>query len=31
MPTMQEAGLQGFDVANSFGLWVPAGAPPAVV
>ena len=31
VPTMQEAGLQGFDVVNWFGLWLPAGAPPAIV
>lgn len=31
VPTMQEAGLQGFDVVNWFGLWMPAGAPPAIV
>lgn len=31
VPTMQEAGLQGFNVVNWFGLWMPAGAPPAIV
>ncbi len=32
VPTMQEtAGLAGFDVVNWFGLWMPAGAPPAIV
>ncbi|MFT8243511.1 tripartite tricarboxylate transporter substrate-binding protein [Roseomonas sp. BN140053] len=30
-PTMDEAGLPGFEVVNWFGLWMPAGAPPAVV
>jgi tripartite-type tricarboxylate transporter receptor subunit TctC len=31
VPTTQEAGLPGFEVANWFGLWMPAGAPPAIV
>jgi tripartite-type tricarboxylate transporter receptor subunit TctC len=31
VPTMQEAGLAGFDVVNWFGLWLPAGAAPALV
>lgn len=31
VPTLQEGGLQGFDVVNWFGLWLPAGAPPAIV
>ncbi|MCC7348822.1 MAG: tripartite tricarboxylate transporter substrate binding protein [Variibacter sp.] len=31
VPTMQEAGLAGFDVVNWFGLWMPAGAPRPVV
>jgi tripartite-type tricarboxylate transporter receptor subunit TctC len=31
VPTMQEAGLPGFEVVNWFGLWMPAGAPAAVV
>ncbi|MGG5809577.1 tripartite tricarboxylate transporter substrate-binding protein [Falsiroseomonas sp. CW058] len=31
VPTMQEAGLAGFDVVNWFGLWLPAGAPRPVV
>jgi tripartite-type tricarboxylate transporter receptor subunit TctC len=31
VPTMQEAGLRGFEVVNWFGLWMPAAAPPAVV
>ena len=31
VPTMQEAGLPGFDVVNWFGLWMPAGAPAPIV
>jgi len=31
VPTLQEAGLAGFDVVNWFGLWMPAGAPAAIV
>ena len=31
VPTMQEAGLQGFNVVNWFGLWMPAGVAPAIV
>jgi len=31
IPTMQEQGLAGFDVVNWFGLWLPAGAPQALV
>jgi tripartite-type tricarboxylate transporter receptor subunit TctC len=31
VPTMQEQGLAGFDVVNWFGLWLLAGASPAVV
>jgi tripartite-type tricarboxylate transporter receptor subunit TctC len=31
VPTMQESGLAGFDVVNWFGLWLPAGAAPALV
>ena len=30
-PTMEEAGLPGFQVVNWFGLWLPAGARPDVV
>ena len=30
-PTMDEAGFQGYNTINWFGLWLPAGAPPAVV
>ena len=28
VPTMEEAGLKGFNIVNWFGLWLPAGAPP---
>jgi tripartite-type tricarboxylate transporter receptor subunit TctC len=31
VPTMQEAGLAGFNVINWFGLWLPAGAPTELV
>lgn len=31
VPTMQEGGLAGFEVVNWFGLWLPAGAAPAIV
>lgn len=31
VPTMQEAGLKGFNVVNWFGLWLPAGAPREIV
>jgi len=31
VPTLQEAGLAGFDVVNWFGLWMPAGAPAGIV
>jgi tripartite-type tricarboxylate transporter receptor subunit TctC len=31
VPTMQEAGIPGFEVVNWFGLWMPAGAPPTIV
>ena len=30
VPTMIEAGLPGFEVVNWFGLWMPAGAAPAI-
>lgn len=30
-PTMAEAGFAGFDVVAWFGLFAPAGAPPAMV
>jgi tripartite-type tricarboxylate transporter receptor subunit TctC len=28
VPTMQEAGLAGYNIINWFGLWLPAGAAP---
>ncbi|HET7365963.1 MAG TPA: tripartite tricarboxylate transporter substrate binding protein [Burkholderiales bacterium] len=31
VPTMQEAGFEGYDLINWFGLWLPAGAPPDIV
>ncbi len=31
VPTMAEAGLAGFDVSTWFGVFAPAGTPPAVV
>ena len=31
VPTMQEAGFQGYNLINWFGLWLPDGAPPEVV
>jgi tripartite-type tricarboxylate transporter receptor subunit TctC len=31
VPTMQEAGLAGFNVVNWFGTWMPAGAPRPIV
>jgi tripartite-type tricarboxylate transporter receptor subunit TctC len=31
IPTASESGLPGFDVTSWYGLWLPAGAPPAVV
>jgi tripartite-type tricarboxylate transporter receptor subunit TctC len=31
VPTLQEAGLAGFEVVNWFGLWMPAGASEAIV
>ena len=31
VPTLQEAGLKGFNVVNWFGLWLPGGAPPELV
>jgi tripartite-type tricarboxylate transporter receptor subunit TctC len=31
IPTAAESGLPGFDVTSWYGLWVPAGTPPAVV
>ena len=31
VPTVQESGIQGFDVTAWFGLLVPTGTPPAIV
>lgn len=31
VPTLQEGGLQGYDVTSWFGLWAPAGTPPAAL
>lgn len=31
VPTMEEAGLKGFDADTWFGFYAPAGTPPAVV
>jgi len=31
VPTMAESGLPGFDVSTWFGVFAPAGTPPAVV
>jgi tripartite-type tricarboxylate transporter receptor subunit TctC len=31
IPTAIESGLPGFDVTSWYGLWVPAGTPPAIV
>jgi tripartite-type tricarboxylate transporter receptor subunit TctC len=31
VPTMQEAGLAGYNLINWFGLWLPAGAAPGLV
>jgi tripartite-type tricarboxylate transporter receptor subunit TctC len=31
VPTMQEAGLKGYNLINWFGLWLPAGASPALM
>jgi len=30
VPTMQEAGFEGYQLINWFGLWLPAGAPPDI-
>ena len=30
VPTMQEAGFQGYNLINWFGLWLPAGASPEI-
>ena len=31
VPTMQEAGFDGYNLINWFGLWLPAGASPALI
>ncbi len=31
IPTMQEAGFKGYELINWFGLWLPAGASPAML
>jgi tripartite-type tricarboxylate transporter receptor subunit TctC len=31
VPTMQEAGFKDYNLINWFGLWLPAGAPPALM
>ncbi|MGZ8981856.1 MAG: tripartite tricarboxylate transporter substrate-binding protein, partial [Burkholderiaceae bacterium] len=31
VPTMAESGLPGFDVSTWFGVFAPAGTPPAIV
>ncbi|HYY59797.1 MAG TPA: tripartite tricarboxylate transporter substrate-binding protein, partial [Burkholderiales bacterium] len=31
VPTMQEAGFNGYNLINWFGLWLPAGAPADIV
>jgi tripartite-type tricarboxylate transporter receptor subunit TctC len=31
LPTMAESGLPGFDVSTWFGVFAPAGTPPAIV
>ena len=31
VPTMQEAGFEGYNLINWFGLWLPAGAPSDIV
>ncbi|MPZ47001.1 MAG: tripartite tricarboxylate transporter substrate binding protein [Betaproteobacteria bacterium] len=31
VPTMQEAGLAGYNIINWFGLWLPAGAAPNLI
>ena len=31
VPTMQESGFKGYDLINWFGLWLPAGASPALI
>ena len=31
VPTVQEAGVPGYDVTTWYGLWAPAGTPPDIV
>jgi tripartite-type tricarboxylate transporter receptor subunit TctC len=31
VPTIAESGLAGFEVVNQYGLFAPAGTPPAVI
>src|SRR6267378_5087286 len=31
VPTMQEAGFEGYNLINWFCLWLPVGAPPEIV
>jgi tripartite-type tricarboxylate transporter receptor subunit TctC len=31
LPTVNEAGVKGFDLSTWFGVFVPAGTPPAIV
>ena len=31
VPTLAEQGLAGFDISLWFGMWAPAGTPPAIV
>jgi tripartite-type tricarboxylate transporter receptor subunit TctC len=31
VPALQEAGVKGFDISISFGLYAPKGTPPAVM
>jgi tripartite-type tricarboxylate transporter receptor subunit TctC len=31
LPTMAEAGLPGFDISTWYGLFAPAGTPPAII
>ncbi|MBO9355943.1 tripartite tricarboxylate transporter substrate binding protein [Bordetella petrii] len=31
VPTMDEAGVTGYEVVSWFGLWAPAGTPPEIV
>jgi tripartite-type tricarboxylate transporter receptor subunit TctC len=31
LPTLQEAGVPGYEVTTWYGLWAPAGTPPDIV